>query len=688
MKKIITIITVITMVLNATAQVDRSKMPEKGPAPKIQLGKPQSFTLDNGLKVIVVENHKLPRASVTLSLDNPPVKEGEKAGTSMLLSSVLGKGTKTKSKDEFNKRIDYLGARVSIHTSGASASSLSKYFDEVFSLMIDGALHPVFTQEEFDAEKNKTLEGLKADENSVTSVASKVRSALLYGKDHPWGEIVNQKTIKNVTLDDVKAFYNKYFIPNNAYLVVIGDVNFDDIKKKVTAEFGEWKKAPKRNYVFPEVKNVTATEIDFVDMPNAVQSEIAIVSTHDLKMSDADYHKVLMTNSILGGDFNSYLNMNLREAHGWTYGARSSTSADRYKGRFTASTSVRNAVTDSAVVEAMKEIKRIKEELVDSKKLTISKAKYVGGFVMALESPVTIAQYALSKEVNNLPDDFYETYLEKIEKVTPEDVKEVANKYYKEDHMRIIIVGKAVDVLPALEKLPYKINYFDKEGNPTTKPELNKEVSKDVTAKSVLEKYIQAVGGENALKKVQSVKSVYEGQIQGQNLEMTVWRKAPNKFAMVMEMPAMGMKLTEMKFDGKKGVITAQGVSKPMPEEMSKSMKEQISLFQEVSLLAKLDKVSLDAIEKIEGKDAYKVIVEETSGKVTYYYDVVSGLLLAKKEQAKNGNVTNTSFLSDYKEVKGVKFPHTTKVKTGPMVIEFKAKSILVNEGVTDADFE
>lgn len=687
MKKIITIIAVMLMTVGVTAQVDRSKMPKKGPAPKIQLGKPQSFTLKNGLKVIVVENHKLPRASVRLSLDNPPIKEGEKAGVSGLLSSVLGTGTTTKSKDEFNKRVDYLGASVSIYSSGASAYSLSKYFDEVFSLMIDGALNPVFTQEEFDAEKNKTLESIKADEKNVKSVAGTVRSALLYGKDHPWGEVINQKTVKNVTLADVKEFYKKHFVPNRAYLVIVGDVNFEDIKKKVTKEFASWKKAPESNYVFPDVKNVTATEIDFVDMPNAVQSEIAIVSTHDLKKSDADYHKVLIANSILGGDFNSYLNMNLREAHGWTYGARSSASASRYKGQFTAGASVRNAVTDSAVVEAIKEIKRIKKELVSDKKLAVTKAKYVGNFVMALESPGTIARYALSKEINNLPDDFYETYLEKIEKVTPQDVKEMANKYFQEDKMRIVVVGKAIDVLPALEKLPYKINYFDREGNPTAKPELNKEVSKDVTAKSVLEKYIKAIGGMEALQKVQSFKSVAEGQIQGQNLEMTVLKKAPNKYAMVMEMKAMGMKLTEMKFNGEKGTMSVQGNSKPMPEDMVKSLKEQTSLFQEVSLLNQLHKVSLDAIEKVDGKDAYKMLIKEASEKVIRYYDVASGLLV-KEEQVKKDKVNSTSFLKDYKEVKGVKFPHTTKVSAGGMNLEFKTKSILVNEGVTDADFE
>lgn len=674
------------MTVSVTAQVDRTKMPKKGPAPKIQLGKPQSFTLKNGLKVIVVENHKLPRASATLTIDNPPSYEGDKAGVSSLLSAMLGTGTTSKSKDEFNKRVDYLGARVRFSSSGAGASALSKYFDEVLSLMIDGALHPVFKQEEFDAEKNKFIEGIKSEENSVKSTASKVRSALTYGKNHPWGEIVTLKTAGNVTLEDVKAFYHKRFNPNNAYLVVVGDVDFKDIKKKLTKELGGWKKAPDTKYVFPKVENVATTEIDFIDMPNAVQSEIAIISTHDLKKTDKDYHKVLIANNILGGDFNSYLNMNLREAHGWTYGARSSTSANRYKGKFLASTSVRNAVTDSAVVEAMKEIKRIKNELVSDKKLKISKAKYVGNFVMALERPSTIARYALNKEIDNLPDDFYETYLEKIEKVTAEDVKEIANKYFKDENARIIVVGKAVDVLPGLEKLPYKINYFDKEGNPTSKPELNKKVSKDITPKSVIEKYINAIGGMDAIKKVNTIKVVADGEIQGQQLELTTTQKNPNKYAMKMVLKAMGMEITAVKFNGEKGSIAQQGQSQAMPEAMVNEFKSRTTIFEEVDLLNNLKNVSLEAIEKVNGEDAYKLVVDKEGKKTIRYYNVNSGLFV--KQVEKKGNMEQATEMGDYKVVKDVKFPYSIKSNMGPTSIEFKVTTILVNEGVTDADFE
>ena len=191
--------------------------------------------------------------------------------------------------------------------------------------------------------------------------------------------------------------------------------------------------------------NVQFTQINFVDMPNAVQSNISLTNNVELKMNDADYHSVLIANKILGGGFGSYLNMNLREEHGYTYGARSSVGTSRYNAsRFTAGAAVRNAVTDSAVVETLKEIKRIKTEPVDAKDLANAKAKYVGDFVLALERPQTIARYALNIKLNNLPSDFYTTYLEKINAVTVEDVTRVANKYFKTENARIVVVGKEV----------------------------------------------------------------------------------------------------------------------------------------------------------------------------------------------------------------------------------------------------
>mgnify|MGYP000574924860 FL=1 len=477
--KITAIIALFLLSISVTAQIDRSKQPKPGPAPKITLEVPGEFELKNGLKVLVVENHKLPRVSYSLRIDNKPVVEGKIAGVSGIVGAMLGNGTTTISKDEFNEEIDFLGARLGFGSSSAFASSLTKYSERILELMADAAMNRLLTEEEFQKEKEKAIESIKSSAKSVDAIASRVGSALAYGKKHPYGEFVTEETLNNITLDNVRAFYQANFNPNNAYLVVVGDVDFRTVEKQVKKYFKNWEKGIDVTKTIPEpYKNVNATEIDFIDMPNAVQSNISITSNVDLKMGDEDYHAVLIANKILGGGFNSYLNMNLREEHGYTYGARSSVGTDRYgASRFTAGASVRNAVTDSAVVQALKEIKRIKTEPVSAEDLKNAKAKYVGDFVLALERPQTIANYALNIKLNNLPKDFYKTYLSKINDVNTEDVKRVANKYFTSEKARVVVVGKGSEVIPNLKKTYIPIKYYDTYASETKEPVLNIEIT-------------------------------------------------------------------------------------------------------------------------------------------------------------------------------------------------------------------
>lgn len=340
-----------SLFLSITMQAQDRPQPKPGPAPTINVKKPETFTLKNGLKVMVVENHKLPRVSYTLTLDNPPYAEGDKKGVADLTSSMIGKGSKKISKDTFNEEVDFLGANISFSSNGANASGLSKYSGRILELMAEGALHPVFTQEEFDKEKAKLLEGIKSQEKSVTAVASRVENVLAFGKSHPSGEYLSEESINKVSLNDVVLNYNTYFVPGNAYLVVIGDVNTKEVKKTVEKLFGSWKKAIAPQLTYSDPKNVQYSQINFVDMPNAVQSEIALVNTVNLKMTDKDYFATLLANQILGGGGEGRLFLNLREKHGWTYGAYSSIGSGKYVTKFRSSASVRNAVTDSAVVE-------------------------------------------------------------------------------------------------------------------------------------------------------------------------------------------------------------------------------------------------------------------------------------------------------------------------------------------------
>ena len=680
MKKVIYILA--GVFLSITMQAQNNTMPKPGPAPTVNIGKPETFTLKNGLKVLVVENHKLPRVSYTLTIDNAPYTEGAKKGTSDMVSALLGSGTKKMSAEAFNEETDYLGANVSFWASGATGQGLSKYSARILELMADGALNPVFTQAEFDKEKAKILENLKGEEKNVPAIAGRVTDVLTYGKNHPNGEFLTEETINNVTLADVQQNYSTYYVPGKAYLVIVGDVKFKDVKKQVTKLFSSWAAGTAPNVGYSDPKNVQYTQVNFIDVPNAVQSEISVVNVVTLKMTDKEYFAALLANQILGGGGEGRLFLNLREAHGWTYGAYSSIGGNKYVGAFTSSTQVRNAVTDSSVVEILNELKKIRTDLVSAEDLANAKAKYIGNFVMQIEKPATVARYALLTQTMGLPEDFYENYIKNISAVTAADVKAAANKFFLADNSRIVIVGKAADVLPGLEARKIPIQYFDKWGNPAEKPVVNKPIPAGVTTKTVLDGYIKAVGGEKALKAVKTVVTKSAGTVQGTPLELTTKVTADHK--QMIEMKAMGMSMMKQVVGDKAGYMVQQGQRVELEGADFVDMKASAVPFEELELVSNKD-AKLTGIESINGADAYAI----KKGDATYYYDVVTGFKVAEAHEQEQGGqkATQTTYYSDYKAVKGIKFPYKVVMNIG-IDLELTVSDVKINEGTAPADFQ
>ena len=683
MKNIVFLIS--TLFLISTMQAQDRSQPKPGPAPIINLKKPQTFTLTNGLKVMVVENHKLPRVSYNLTLDNAPFSEGDKKGVDDLTSSLLGDGSTKTAKDKFNEEVDFLGADISFSTHGAAASGLSKYSKRILELLAEGCLNPNFTQAELDKEKDKLIEGLKTQEKSVTATARRVENVLAYGKFNPSGEYLSETTIKNVTLVDVISNYNTYFVPENAYLVIVGDVNFAETQKMVETQFGVWVKGSAPNLSYSNPKNVPYTRINFVDMPNAVQSEISVLNTVNLKLSDPDFFPVIVANQILGGDFNSYLNMNLREKHGWTYGARSSVGADKFGASlFKANSQVRNAVTDSAVVQFLYEIKRIRTEKVADEMLSNVKAGYVGRFVMQVEKPATIARYAVNIIKEGLPADFYENYIKNINAVTADDVMRIANKYFLADNFRIVVVGKGSEVIEGLEKLKIPIAYFDKYGNAVEEPAKKKVVPANVTAKSVIENYIKAIGGEKAVTDVKTLYVKGTATIPQAPMPLDYSSKKDNLGKGIVSIEMGGMSMSKQVVNDKVAYTINQGVRKDFMGDELAEKKATTFTFDELKLVKKTDLV-LVGTEQVNGQDAYAV----KSGKTTLFYDVKTGLKVAESKTVEvQGNpMSVTTNFGDYKEVKGVKIPYEMIINQG-IELKFKITEVKINEGVLDADFE
>ncbi|WP_394674231.1 M16 family metallopeptidase [uncultured Chryseobacterium sp.] len=677
MKKQLTYIAVaflFTGMLSAQ-KIDINAMPKPGPTPAINIAKPKTFQLKNGLTVMVVENNKLPRVSVNLTMDRPPYYEGNITGVSEIMAEQLENGTMNISKDEFNKKIDYLGARLNFSSGGASANTLSKYFPEVMGLMADAIVNPKFSAEEIQNSKERTIEALKSDEKNASSIASRVSNALTYGKNTARGEFETVETINRIQLADVQNIYKKYYAPDNAYLVIVGDVKYDKVKPMVEKAFSGWKKANTPVVPLEPAQNLAKTEIDVVDVPSAVQSVVSVGNINTLKMKNPDYFPATIANYILGGGGEARLFMNLREKNGFTYGAYSSMSTSKYSPEFSAEASVRNEVTDKAVKEFMNELNAI--STVKPDELENAKAKLKGNFIMSLERPETIARFALNQKIYDLPADFYTNYLKSIDKVTAADVTNAVKTNILPNQSRIFVAGKASDISENLEKLGYPVKYFDKDANPVGKPSAQK-VDAGVTTASVADKYINAIGGMAAVQKINSITTEATAKVQGMDMNIKMIDAKGGKRAVNVSM--MGNTIHKMVFDGKEGYIEQQGKKVPLGEKEKSEMIKDQEIFPEL-MFAKSPEYKLTGIEKYNNEDSYVI----KGGKGTYYYSVKTGLKTGEIEVSEAGSVP-TSY-SDYKDVAGVKLPYTMVKNMGGMDINMTVKSYQVNQA-KDADFK
>ncbi|MGM0407883.1 MAG: M16 family metallopeptidase, partial [Bacteroidota bacterium] len=393
----------ILIIANASAQVDRSVRPEPGPAPEIKIGEHQSFTLDNGLKVIVVENHKVPVVSFQLTLDVDPVMEKDAVGYVSLTGGLLRAGTANRTKPEIDEQVDFIGATLNTYTNGVFAQSLKKHSESLLELMSDVMLNPVFPESELEKNKKQAISGLKSSETNPGAIANRVAQKLRF-PNLPYGEIRTEETIENITREKCLNYYNTYYKPNTAYLVIVGDITADESKQLANKYFGGWEKGnvPEHEYQFPD-KN-TGTRVAVVHKDDAVQSVIKVTYPVNIKPGSEDAIPIYLTNQIFGGGiFSGRLMQNLREDKGYTYGARSSISTDPLAGYFEAGAEVGTEVTDSAITQFIYEMNRIRNEKVKKDEIQLSKNVSTGSFALSLERPQTIARFAFNTQRYNLP---------------------------------------------------------------------------------------------------------------------------------------------------------------------------------------------------------------------------------------------------------------------------------------------
>ncbi|KAF0150312.1 MAG: processing peptidase [Ignavibacteria bacterium] len=675
MKRLVIFFLLLSVTANL-AQIDRSKLPAPGPAPEVKIGNAETFVLANGLKVFVVTNHKLPQVTFSLMLDRDAVYEGKNAGYVTAAGQLLRTGTKTRSKDKLDEEVDFLGANLNASSTSVFASGLSKYTEKLIDLMADVVLNPEFKQEELDKINKQTLSGLAFSKDDPDAIANRVKGALIYGKEHPYGEFETEESIKSITLDQCKQYHETYFRPNIAYLAIVGDIKLAKAKSLAEKYFGKWmrKDVPKNSFANPKAPIVN--KISVVDKAGAVQSVINICYPVDLPVGSDDAMKVKIANMILGGSATGRLFVNLREDKAYTYGAYSSINPDKLVGSFSASTKVRTSVTDSAITEILNEMKKIRNEKVSEKELETAKALLSGDFIRSLERPATLANFAINTAIYNLPKDYYKNYLKNLSAINVDDIQSIAKKYIKPNNANILVVGSADDIVKNLKVFSpsSKVDYRDIYGE-VFDPNV-KKAPEGLTAEQVVAKYVDAIGGRTNLEKIQDETLKMIGSMQGMNINITITRKAPNKMYQLVD---FGVGQQKTLFDGEKAKINAMGQEQEVTGAQLEEMKVESTLNSYLYYDNLGVKLELGGMEALNGKNSYKVNLVFPSGKKSVqYYDVKSGLLVktSSSVESPQGAMNISVEYADYKDVNGVKVAHKVIQGTPMGSIELTVTSV------------
>ena len=425
---------------------DRSKPPELGPTPSLKLPAIQHLKLSNGLPVVLMEKHQVPLVQFSLLVKAGTAMEpADQRGLASITAAMMEEGAGSRNSLEFADAVDFLGANISVgaglHTTTVSLFTPISKLDSALALFADVVLRPMFPAEELERNRLERLTTLLQWHDEPRTIASTLFNKTLFGMNHPYGPSTmgDERTLRDFKIPVLKQFYTAYFLPNNATLIVVGDVTPALLMPKLEALLGGWKgRSIPVSSAWPAVNQVESRKIYLVDKPGAAQSAIRIGRIGVARTTE-DYFPIIVMNTILGGSFTSRLNNNLREVHGYAYGASSRFNFLPQPGAFVAASDVQTDVTDKALTEFMKELTNI--SAISDVEFTRATNYVALSYPSDFQSVGSIAGKLADLVIYNLPDDYFNNYTQKILAVTKDDVVRVAKKYIDPAKVAIVIVG-------------------------------------------------------------------------------------------------------------------------------------------------------------------------------------------------------------------------------------------------------
>jgi len=458
----------------AQQTLDRTKVPPPGPMPVLHVPTWTKTQLADGAMLIVSERHNLPLVSFNITFigGSNQFEPVAKRGVAAMTASMLTEGTTTRTGDQLSDALQLLGTNVGTNVGGEEGSigfvSTSKNFDATLAILADMMLNSIFPAEALERLRGRTLVNLTQAKDQPTIVGAQVFAKILYGNEHPYGQRTTEASIKAITRDDVVAFQKAYFQPGRAIITVVGDTTPAKAKAAVEKGLAAWTKAgDKPSFEYPKLPELQPAKIYLVDKPGAAQS-VFNIGLPGPPRNTPDYFALQVLNTILGGQFQSRLNANIREQKGYSYGVNSSFSYGKGPGAFRAGGSIFSGKTDAALIEFMKELKGIVgEKPITDEEIKTAKDALIQGLPQRFASVSAISNAITSLIVQGLPDDYYQAYAKNVSAVTKEDLLRVAKQYIDLNHLAIVIVGDRASVEGPLKATGIApITLIDLEGNP------------------------------------------------------------------------------------------------------------------------------------------------------------------------------------------------------------------------------
>lgn len=683
-------------------QIDRSIVPTPKAAPEISIADPVVFDLDNGMKVILSTNTKIPKVSFNLVMGSDPALEGNKAGLSDIMGSLLLSGTSNRTKDEIDNEKDFIGAGLYASSSSLYLSVMTKHMNKGLDLLTDVMQNANFPESEFERIKKQSESGLYSAKSDAGTMMNNAMSKAIFTDNHPYGEVMTEESLNNIKLKDVVELYKQRFTPAGSYLVIVGDIDEATARKVAKERFSNWEGGNPYKKEYHHGISPKGNRVIFIEKPGAVQSVIGISFPVDMIPGDDDQIKLELLNRLFGGGgFGTRLMQNLREDKAYTYGAYSSLDVNREGSYLYATGNFRNDVTDSAIVEFLYEVNNLIKDKPSLDEINLSKATMAGGFARSLESPRTIANFALNINRNDLPADYYQTYLKKLSDVTPDDLLEMANKYVKPNNLNIIVVGNK-DVLPSLVQFDAdgEIELFDAFGNATSEKEY---LPSPLTKEQILEKYILSVTGaknlakaKKTIAKVKTLKKDITITIAGAPMEMqmTEYYKTPNMER--KEMTFSGMPIQQETFNGTSGASKTMNQMggfdvKELTAEEVEEKKKTAGLFPELTLLTEYpDAYELLGMEvRKNNEHVYVIQYKIGTATTTNYYSAATLLKVESNhlDVTEEGPQSATSMYRDYTKFGKILFPKEVTQLIESVSMTAKLMNVEINKGIDDKKF-